>query len=345
MPEICAAICTYARHDLLPLALDSVRGQTLDPDRYRILIIDNTGPTETGLTLQAEWDGVENIRYRIETMPGLSRARNRAVDLSGDCAFIAYLDDDAVAPPDWLSGILDGFASAGAKAGVVGGPVDPIWPCERPAWLADSLLTLLTVVDWGGAWRELGEKEWIAGTNIAFRREALVQTGGFSERLGRTGDFVLESNEEVDVIRTLKAQGWQAFWDPALRMRHRVHGDRIDQAWIRRRISWQAVSDFKSDPAACLARLGEREALLTRFLERMPGTLKGVGALHARLEDPLFFEIQVAANYAATILLLAGTPPAALREDLRKARFHGPRARLRAALKRARRLLRAPDAP
>lgn len=339
MPQISAAICTYGRHDLLVGAIDSLRAQTLGRDQFRILIIDNTGPTDAGLALQAKFDGVENIRYEIEDAPGLSRARNRAVALSQDCTFIAFLDDDAVADPSWLVRSLDCFEACGPMAGVVGGPVDPIWPRARPAWLADSLLTLLTIVDWGGERRDLAPAEWIAGTNMVFRLEALAQTGGFREQLGRTGRFVLESNEEVEVIRAVTQKGFRAIWDPALRMRHRVHEDRLDQAWIRRRISWQAVSDFKSDPEACLARLADHEAFVARFLDRMPRDLRNFSGLHAPVGDPLFFENQVAAIYGAIVLLLAGEMPRPRRANLWTTYYLGLPTRLRSGFNVTRRIL------
>jgi len=56
---------------------------------------------------------------------------------------VAFLDDDPVADPDWAEAVLARFATD-TSIGVLGGPVFPIWPGERPVWLPpDPGLTAL----------------------------------------------------------------------------------------------------------------------------------------------------------------------------------------------------------
>jgi hypothetical protein len=130
------------------------------------------------------------------------------------------------------------------KVGVVGGRVLPLWVEQRPKWLGDKLLSYLSVIDWGGELRELNKENWLVGCNIAYNREALLRIGGFSRALGRYGDSVLLSNEEIEVAEKLNAQGLISVYSPEATVHHVIDPNRLSRAWFRRRAAWQAVSDL-----------------------------------------------------------------------------------------------------
>jgi cellulose synthase/poly-beta-1,6-N-acetylglucosamine synthase-like glycosyltransferase len=48
------------------------------------------------------------VRYVVEPLVGLSRARNRGARAC-DSEIVAFLDDDALPEPEWLSGLLREF--------------------------------------------------------------------------------------------------------------------------------------------------------------------------------------------------------------------------------------------
>ena len=177
---------------------------------------------------------------------GPSRARNTALrEARGE--FIAYMDDDAVAFPGWCEALLDTFR-AHPNAGAAGGPVEPIWPGAEPPWLHTLPRGYFTIVDLGSETPRTGKKgEWLAGTNIAFRKSALEKTGGFNEGLGRIRSSLM-SNEELVVSEKIAELGYESWYAPDARVMHRVHEDRVSQHWLRRRVSWQAVSDLLVNP-------------------------------------------------------------------------------------------------
>ena len=104
-PTICVAICTHDRPDFLATALDSVTRQSRTP--YRILVVDNAPSNE--LTRELVEQRYPSVHYVRETTPGLNFARNRAVGECG-CDVIAFLDDDAIADPEWIEQIAQVFA-------------------------------------------------------------------------------------------------------------------------------------------------------------------------------------------------------------------------------------------
>ncbi|HET9222857.1 MAG TPA: glycosyltransferase [Roseiflexaceae bacterium] len=103
-PHATVAVCTRDRAQLLGATLDSLLCQT-----YRnkeILVVDNAPSDDAAERLvRGHYPGV---RYVREDRPGLDWARNRAiVEASGE--FIAYVDDDAIADPAWLAGLITAF--------------------------------------------------------------------------------------------------------------------------------------------------------------------------------------------------------------------------------------------
>jgi glucosyl-dolichyl phosphate glucuronosyltransferase len=161
---------------------------------------------------------------------------------------IAYLDDDAIASPQWARAIIAAYEKFGKDAAVVGGPVRPIWLKPRPEWFKQEFEGFFSIVDWGNECRELLPEEWLAGCNISFRRDVLLSVGGFSISLGRGGALSLLSNEEIFVLELIRASGGKVIYAPGVAVDHYVDASRVNPDWLKRRIAWQAVSDALSSP-------------------------------------------------------------------------------------------------
>src|SRR5215469_18379495 len=91
-------ICSYteARWDNLRAAVSSVVRQTATPVEIIVVIDHNAVLLERA---QADLDGVIVLENQEER--GLSGARNTGVKAARG-SLIGFLDDDAVADPDWL---------------------------------------------------------------------------------------------------------------------------------------------------------------------------------------------------------------------------------------------------
>ena len=104
-PSLTIAICTHDRPALLERALESVVGQVAAPDE--ILVVDNAPSRD--VTRQLVRGRFPAVRYVAEPVPGLDFARNRALaEAHGD--IVCFLDDDAVAAPDWADALRRNFA-------------------------------------------------------------------------------------------------------------------------------------------------------------------------------------------------------------------------------------------
>lgn len=300
-PKISAVICTFNRHEMLLEAIMSIELQDLPEQDFELIIVDNSDDVQAreqfreGLHISCAHNYIEEAR------PGLSRARNIGIE-AARAGLVAFMDDDARASASWLRRIIETF-SEHEPAGVVGGPVRPIWSARRPAWLTPQLESYLTIIDRGGEARTLAGQEWLSGTNIAFRTQAVREVGLFPENLGRIGRLLL-SNEELLVTRRIRDLGYTVVYEPQLEMHHRVHAERVNQSWLRRRVFWQVLSDlFAGDETQ---PQGGAEADIGRildFLMQLAPKHRGAMGLFLDTDDPQLLEAQTEAISALARLL------------------------------------------
>jgi GT2 family glycosyltransferase len=118
--RLTAAVCTRDRPGLLARALESLVGQTIPP--AEILVVDNAPGSDSTRALATE--RFPSVRYVVEPVPGLDFARNRALE-SASHEVLAFLDDDAVAAPDWAE-TLRGVFQADPSVAVCTGRIEPL---------------------------------------------------------------------------------------------------------------------------------------------------------------------------------------------------------------------------
>jgi glycosyltransferase involved in cell wall biosynthesis len=132
-----------------------------------------------------------------EPQPGLSRARNRALQWAPDGGALAFVDDDAVAGPGWYEALERRWARADDDVGCIGGPIRPRWSAAPPPWVSDPILPTLTLLDLGTDERELDPSvTTVFGANISFAVGPLRQAGGFDPAFGHSGARVFFSEED-----------------------------------------------------------------------------------------------------------------------------------------------------
>ncbi|MBD3764903.1 MAG: glycosyltransferase family 2 protein [Rhodobacterales bacterium] len=296
MTSVSFIVCTYDRYDIVDVALNSIIVETAGAGYpVEILLVDNTPPAR-----RRDIEVPDGVTVLPCDRSGLAVARNAGIAAStGD--IVVFVDDDAELQPGYLAALLSGFRTA-PEAQVIGGRTLPVFPDERPAWFSDRLLGYLSCIDWGDTLRPLKPGEFVVGANIAFRRSVFDRFGGFNESLGRIGTASLLSNEESELLGRLPRDA--VFYNPRQVVGHHIPPSRLQQAWFRKRVVWQAVSDVLGgmrymDDKAALQSFGEIQAALDP-------SKRGLGFLMQDAEDAVAFDRQLKLVYCLMMLSANG---------------------------------------
>ncbi|MBW6512542.1 MAG: glycosyltransferase [Desulfuromonadaceae bacterium] len=171
-------IPTYRDWARLALCLDALRGQTLSPDRFEIIVVNND-PADV---LPPGYAFPVNATLLTEVRPGSYAARNRGVSASkGD--ILAFTDADCQPRPDWLASVLRCLEEH-QEVTRIGGKVELMLPTDQ----ALSAVQMYEKV-FGFRQQDYVKEQGMAATaNMIARRSVFDLVGEFDEGLMSGGD-------------------------------------------------------------------------------------------------------------------------------------------------------------
>jgi len=246
-PLASVIVCNYNGGRYIEGCLGSL--SSLSYPSYEVILVDD-GSDDDSVARARAFD------VRLVEMPrgGLSLARNAGIAAARG-EVLAFLDVDAEAQPEWLARIwrllgrlgVDGtggpnlpFSSAGWQERVVSGSPGPPQP----------------IVEANGSAIHL------AGCNMAFRRQALEQVGGFSA-------LFTQVNDDVDVcLRMIDAGSELAFHPTAAVYHHRR--ETLVGFLKQQRIYGAATANYEADHGNQGMMLQVERSLLERLDPRRP---------------------------------------------------------------------------
>lgn len=236
MLDVSAIICTYAeeRWDDLAVAVESLQKQIIPP-REIIVVVDHN--VRLFQRTQAQMLGIVVTENHEER--GLSGARNHGIAIATS-TFVAFLDDDAVAEPDWLLRLSQHCEDP--KVLGAGGAVDPLWLCKRPAWFPEEFYWVVGC-SYLGLPQVLSEVRNPYGGCACFRREVFEVAGGFRVGIGRAGSRPLGGEETELCIRARQRWPHRVFlYDPQAKIHHRIPPSRSKWHYFRSRCYAEGLS-------------------------------------------------------------------------------------------------------
>jgi glycosyltransferase involved in cell wall biosynthesis len=236
LPSSSVVVCTatHERAELLTACVRSLLAGTRVPDEIIVVVDQNP-------SLRAEFAAAlpRDVRLLETSRPGLSEARNVGIGASSSDV-VAFVDDDATAEPGWLEAILAEFDADGGTLGV-GGAVVPRWGAAR-RWLCDELLWTVGCT-YRGHREDRGPIRNPIGCNMAFRRDALNEVGGFASEFGKRGNALETCDETELALRVeLKYGPGRIRYAPGARVRHLVPAERISWRLVLRRSLSEGLS-------------------------------------------------------------------------------------------------------
>ena len=229
---ISCVICTYRRPEMLGVAIESMRHQSMSPDIYEVIIVDNNSGDHTETVVENYQARCSfRIVYLLEVKQGLSYSRNAGIEQARG-KYVAFLDDDAEADPEWLT-VLTNVLETDQEICVVGGKILPKWDAIRPTWLTDELINNFSMLDLGESRKTLAWPEHVLGTSC-FRKSVFEEVGKLAPQLGRTGDMLV-GDEDTEIQKRIFALGKQIVYIPEAVVWHHVSPDRLNKRYIYKR--------------------------------------------------------------------------------------------------------------
>ncbi|CAN5122201.1 hypothetical protein BH20GEM2_BH20GEM2_17450 [soil metagenome] len=259
LPAVTVAVCTRDHPYLLARCLASLREASsaarAEAPSVEIVVVDNAPPDERTRQMAARF---HEVRYIREPRAGLDFARNRALAEAGG-ELLAFIDDDAVADRVWLRGLAEAW-NENPDAGAFTGLVLPLELETRAQVLFEERggfrrgfekLRYQGQTLGGNSLYPCGAGIFGAGCNMAFRRDLLLELGGFDEALD-TG-APLPGGGDLDIFYRVIRAGHALVYEPRFAVRHqhrRGYAELRKQYW-----SWgtgfMAFLDksYRADPA------------------------------------------------------------------------------------------------
>ena len=236
-PSVSVVICAHTekRWDDTLAAAGSVRSQS-HAAKELIVVVDHN--PRLYQRLKSALPDATVAENREE--PGLSGGRNTGVALAvGE--IVAFLDDDAVAEPDWLKFLVDAYSDP-AVAGV-GGLTLPLWDTGRPSWFPREFDWVVGCSYVGMAAHRAPVRN-LLGANASFRREIFATVGGFTSGIGRSVVRLPLGCEETEFCIRVgqRLPGTVLVTDHRAVVRHRVPGARSRFTYYRARCYAEGLS-------------------------------------------------------------------------------------------------------
>ena len=195
MTAISVCVCTFRRPDALLRLLRSLGRLDSATPRHEVIVVDNdAGRSGEAPVEQARAEGLD-VRYLVEPIRGIARARNRSLEPAAG-EYVAFIDDDEEADPEWLLELWYEVIRHGADGGL--GPVIPRFDDRTPRWLIDGRFFERPRPPTGTI---LEAKQTRTGNALIRRRPLMAHPGPFDERFDFTG------GEDGDLFARLIAGG------------------------------------------------------------------------------------------------------------------------------------------
>jgi GT2 family glycosyltransferase len=239
----------------LSAAVGSVLEQTVRPQDIVLVVDHNDGLKRRA---QARWPELRVLENRFPR--GASGARNTGA-FSVDAGVVAFLDDDAVAEPQWLQRLVDFFDDPTVVG--VGGAVEPAWETGRPSWFPDPF-SWVVGASTPGAGETVTEVRNVWAENMAVRSERFLAVGGFRPDFGKVGTH--SSPEDTDLCIRMTERGGRWLLVPAARVHHHVPADRTTFRYFLRRSFFEGEGKAALQTLSPPGSLAVERAYLSREL-------------------------------------------------------------------------------
>lgn len=258
MVKVAIAIPTFRRPDRLSKLLHSLppRISECTAAVVEVVVVDND--PNASAREAAQFDSLP-VRYVVEATPGIAAARNRLLTEASGSDLVAFIDDDEIPRPGWLSSLIDVWRSH--RSAAVMGRVISVFDDDVDPWILASKTFHRPP-------RQTGLSLQVAAAGNLLVDMAQVEKLGlsFDANLGLAG------SEDTLFSRQLVERGGSIVWCNESETEDFVVASRLTRRWVEQRAfssanGWTRV-DLMLEPSS-LGRLKLRSKYLVGGIARI----------------------------------------------------------------------------
>jgi len=286
--KISIVICTYNRAQYLPDALDSLHHQTIDKQLYEIIVVNNNSTDNTAEVCEAYIKKYRDlsITYLLETKQGASFSSFRGAAIAKG-ELLCFMDDDAIAYPDYVEKIIRFFDQT-PDAGGLGGRIIPRYIPAEPKWMSHFVSSLVGNFDYSKEVVVFSENKYPLESNMIIRKKDFEAVGGFNINLPGVQGTLRIGGEGKEFFFKLKALGRIIYYNPQVIVEHVVETQKLTPEYMYRvasgigrgeRVRTKAISTFsfyKKIGEYCYKLTGAIVLAIIYLLKGTPAKMKPV---------------------------------------------------------------------
>jgi len=190
----------------------------------RVVVVENGRKELAEAQIEPFCDEGMDVIYAHEPRPGISYARNLALQFALEGSdYVALIDDDEYPEPNWLNALL--LCSLRYKASLVRGPVVPVLPSNAPKWAIDGSFFM--------------RERHPSGTNVPYcaSNNVLIDTQLLRDsKLRFRSEFALTGGEDtLFFLQLCKLFSIQPVWCDSATVYEDISQARVSLKWLKRR--------------------------------------------------------------------------------------------------------------
>lgn len=232
--QLSIVICSYNRASYISDALDSLYTQTTGLNAFEVIIVDNNS-TDNTAEVFSQWKSAHPngiFTYITETKQGASFARNTGAAVAKG-QWLCFMDDDAVATPNYVENILKHIETKPEAVGF-GGRIIPKYIPAEPKWMSYYVSSLVGNFDYAPTACAFENGKYPLESNMIVKKEVYEAIGGFNTALPGVVGTLRIGGEGKELFYKILALGHTIYYDPSICVHHVVEVKKLTSEYMYR---------------------------------------------------------------------------------------------------------------
>ena len=232
--QLSIVICSYNRASYISDALNSLYLQTAGLNAFEAIIVDNNS-TDNTAEVFSQWRAAHtngSFTYITETNQGASYARNTGA-AAAKGQWLCFMDDDAVATPNYVENILKHIQNKPDAVGF-GGRIIPKYIPAEPTWMSYYVSSLVGNFDYAPNACAFENGKYPLESNMIVKKDVYEAIGGFNTALPGVVGTLRIGGEGKELFYKILALGHTIYYDPEICVHHVVEVKKLTSEYMYR---------------------------------------------------------------------------------------------------------------